>query len=272
MSNCKIISCYSFRDGTGKSSVLANLAVAMSKKKKIAIIDANFAAPGIDRFFLNLLGRNHPNLEINYTFNDYLWERFSVQKIFPYQLDQNLYLIPASSKFGDVAKTLDHPFDEQKILEGIYQLIDELKLDYLLIDTSPSLTPENRLFLAVSDLLTIVIRPDRQDFQETTFTLEIAQKIGLKKNYLILNQVAPNIYNINPDDLTTEIHTYFRRQACLIGVLPQSEKLKNHTLPERLQLLQNNELNPTSGLLYLDEPDDIWSKEIDKICQTLLKK
>jgi septum site-determining protein MinD len=110
------------------------------------------------------------------------------------------------------------------------QLIDELKLDYLLIDNSASLTPENRLFLAISDLLIIVIRPDRQDFQETTFTLEIAQKIGLKKNFLILNQVAPNIYNLNPDDLTTEIHTYFRRQACLIGVLPESEKLRNHTL------------------------------------------
>ena len=48
----KIISLYSFRDGSGKSTIAANLAAVTAKKKgNVGIIDTNLYAPGLHHFF-----------------------------------------------------------------------------------------------------------------------------------------------------------------------------------------------------------------------------
>jgi len=41
--------------------------------------------------------------------------------------------------------------------------MSELKLDYLFLDTHPGLNEETLLSIAVSNILVLILRPDKQD-------------------------------------------------------------------------------------------------------------
>lgn len=281
MSKGKIITFYSFRGGVGQSVVAGNVAIAIaSKGHKVGIVDLDFLTPGISCLFQPLL-RSSQNL--SYTLNDYIWGRGSV-KIFSYPLNfsqqtrnqeaNTLFLIPASFKFGDIARSYNEEIDLKLLCDGLYQLIEELRLDYLIIDPHPGINPVTRLALSIAETMVIVLRPTEQDFQENTFTLEMAQKIGIKKKMMILNQFPKDmLLRINPDDLSTAVHKAVQRQASLIGVLPESESMRSEQIPKLLGKLQtfgqSQEDNP-KGIFYLDYPLDPWSQAIAKIGDKLL--
>ncbi|NJR76487.1 MAG: P-loop NTPase, partial [Scytonema sp. CRU_2_7] len=69
----KIIAIHSFRGGTGKSNLTANLAVAMAlQENRVAIVDTDLQSPGIHALFgidETITGK---------TLNDYLWNRSSI--------------------------------------------------------------------------------------------------------------------------------------------------------------------------------------------------
>ena len=71
----KIISIHSYRGGTGKSNLTANLAVCLaSSGKRVAVVDTDIQSPGIHMLF---------GLEDTTglrTLNDYLWERCPVHE------------------------------------------------------------------------------------------------------------------------------------------------------------------------------------------------
>ena len=70
----KIVSIHSYRGGTGKSNLTANLAVCLaSSGKRVAVVDTDIQSPGIHMLF-GLEDTSHLR-----TLNDYLWERCPVQ-------------------------------------------------------------------------------------------------------------------------------------------------------------------------------------------------
>ncbi|MEZ4736833.1 MAG: hypothetical protein R3E79_57865 [Caldilineaceae bacterium] len=76
-----------------------------------------------------------------------------------------LYLIPSSIKTNEIARILREGYDPAALSDGYTDLLDALKLDYLIIDTHPGLNEETLLSIAISDVLTIIMRPDAQDYQ-----------------------------------------------------------------------------------------------------------
>ena len=78
--------------------------------------------------------------------------------------------------------------------DGFHDLVEQLNLDVLMIDTHPGLNEETLLSIAVSDALAIVMRPDQQDFQGTGVTVEVARKLDVPRMVLVLNKVPP-IFN-----------------------------------------------------------------------------
>ncbi len=70
----KIISIHSFGGGTGKSNLIANLAVLIALQgKRVAIIDTDLQSPGIHALFnIN---------EHRKTLNDYLWNHKTPLKL-----------------------------------------------------------------------------------------------------------------------------------------------------------------------------------------------
>jgi len=165
----KIVSVHSFRGGTGKSNLTANLAANVAlKDHRVGIVDTDIQSPGIHALFgldAERIGR---------CLNDYLWERCSVEET-AYDVsaaldrrltaDAAIYLVPSSIKSGDIARVLREGYDVGRLNDGFQDLAARLRLDHLFIDTHPGLNEETLLSIAVSDLLILLMRPDRQDYQ-----------------------------------------------------------------------------------------------------------
>lgn len=219
----KIISIHSYRGGTGKTNITASLAAIVSSMgKRVGIIDADVQNPGIYVLF----GFNETT--INNSLNDYLWSRC---KIFEAHYDVTsilnkptpgsfLSLIPASIKPAEIGRILREGYDARLLEMGFQDLIEQLNLDYLFIDTHPGLNEEILLSITLSDVLVLVIRPDRQDFQGTAVTVDLARKLKVPKMLLLLNKV---IKSLDLEDLTQQLEKTYKLPVA--GTLPLSEEM-----------------------------------------------
>ncbi len=132
----KIVSIHSFRGGTGKSNMTANLsAIAASQGKRVAIIDTDIQSPGIHVLF----GLDEDSLKL--TLNDYLWDRCTISEaaynVTPPSVAAQggtVHLIPCSIKAGEIARILNEGYSVMLLNDGLRKLCEELKLDYLFID------------------------------------------------------------------------------------------------------------------------------------------
>jgi MinD-like ATPase involved in chromosome partitioning or flagellar assembly len=71
----KIISIHSFRGGTGKSNVAANLAVCMAQMGlRVCVVDTDIQSPGIRVMF-----QLNPE-DVSYSLNDFLWGRCEIEQ------------------------------------------------------------------------------------------------------------------------------------------------------------------------------------------------
>ncbi len=196
----KIISIHSFRGGTGKSNICANLAVTVARAgNRVGVIDTDIQSPGIHVIF----GLKQD--KVDKALNDYLWGECSIEQASydvsaaarkdgePKDRVPGLFLIPSSLKVGEIARVLKEGYDIARLNEGFGQLIDELKLDYLFIDTHPGVNEETLLSITISDLLLVVLRPDNQDFQGTAVTIELARRLNVRDLLLLVNKVPAGL-------------------------------------------------------------------------------
>lgn len=247
----KIVSIHSYRGGTGKSNLTANLAVCMAAAgKRVAVVDTDIQSPGIHMLF-----GVEEGVELK-TLNDYLWERCVIVEaahdVTPPSIAApgRIWLVPSSLNAGDIAKVLREGYDVGLLNDGFQDLIEELALDLLLIDTHPGLNEETLLSIAISDELVVLLRPDRQDFQGTAVTVEVARKLGVKGLVLVLNKVLPAVAERG---FAAEVERAYG--APVIGQLPES--------PELLEL-------GSSGLFILRFPEHPLSEALRRVADHLV--
>jgi MinD-like ATPase involved in chromosome partitioning or flagellar assembly len=218
----KIISVHSFRGGTGKSNIAANMAAIFATRGlKIAVVDTDIQSPGIHIIF----GFNEA--EMVHSLNDYLWGKCEIVQT-AHDVTPNLgsglkgkvYLVPSSINPGDIARVLHDGYDVNQLDDGFRELSKALSLDALIVDTHPGLNEETLLSISISDVLLIIMRPDQQDYQGTSVTLEVARKLEVPKILLLVNK-SPSI--LDPADLAKKVaQTY----GCSVsGVIPHSDEL-----------------------------------------------
>jgi MinD-like ATPase involved in chromosome partitioning or flagellar assembly len=250
----KIVSVHSFRGGTGKSNITANLAVSIAREgHRVGIVDTDIQSPGIHVLFQVEVDK------IDHPLNDYLWGKCSIEEtavdlgpsLFrdqPLRVGA-LYLIPCSSKTGEITRILREGYDVGTLNDGFQDLIKELNLDYLFIDTHPGLNEETLLSIAISDILILVLRPDKQDFQGTAVTIEVARKLQVPNILLVVNKVLPDF---DFEDLRGQVEMTY--QAPVAGILPLSLDMA------RLA---------SDGIFLLKNPDHPISAEILKIAEAI---
>jgi septum site-determining protein MinD len=194
----KIISTHSFRGGTGKSNITANLSVLVAKAgNRVGVIDTDIQSPGIHVLF------RLDTKQVEYSLNDFLWGRCPIEKA-AYDVSAGcigdiredserprLFLIPSSIKPGEIARILREGYDVSLLNDGLHDLSKRLQLDYLFIDTHPGVNEETLLSIAVSDALVLIVRPDQQDFQGTAVAVELARKLEVPEMFLVVNKALP---------------------------------------------------------------------------------
>ena len=218
----KIISVHSFRGGTGKSNTTANLASLLAAQgHRVGVVDTDIASPGIHVLF----GLDDEALELS--LNDYLHGTCEIKEA-AYDVTPQLgvpipgqvFLIPASIKSGEIIQFLKEGYDPGVLNEGFQQLIEDLALDVLLIDTHPGLNEETLLSIAISDALVIILRPDQQDYQGTGVTVEVARKLEVPDLLLLVNQVPASL---DPERLKARVEQIYDCEVA--GVVPHSDEM-----------------------------------------------
>ncbi len=251
-----IVSVHSFRGGTGKSNMTANLAaVTAMKGLRVGIVDTDIQSPGIHIIF------GLDEKQINRSLNDYLWGNCPIEDT-AYNLPPPgggagwggkggaVYLIPSSIKAGEIARVLREGYDVGLLNDGFQNLLANLNLDVLFIDTHPGLNEETLLSLAISDVLVLILRPDRQDFQGTAVTVEVARKLNVPELLLVVNKALPSLDFAQLRKRVGETYN-----ATVAAIFPLCE--------EMMELA-------SSGIFCLRFPDHAFTREIQHVARQVL--
>jgi septum site-determining protein MinD len=121
---------------------------------------------------------------------------------------------------GEITRILREGYDAQRLTSGLRELVEQLRLDVLLIDTHPGLNEETLLSLVISDALVLVMRPDRQDYEGTGITARVARELEVPRILIVVNK-TPDAFD----------HVEVKRRVestygCVVAaVLPHSEDL-----------------------------------------------
>jgi septum site-determining protein MinD len=249
----KIISIHSFRGGTGKSNIIANIAaVYASSGQRVGVVDGDIQSPGIHVLF----GLDESRLP--HSLNDYLWGKCSLREaaydVTPQvsaPLGGQLFLIPSSIRTGEIARILREGYDVGLLNDGFQRVISDLKLDILLIDSHPGLNEETLLSIAISDTLAVLLRPDQQDYQGTAVAVEVARKLDVPRMVLIVNKV-PQAFD--PIEVKARVEQAYH--CDVIAVLPHSDDLM---------------VLASAGIFVLRFPDHPLTSTLRQIAAELLK-
>lgn len=218
----KIISVHSFRGGTGKSNTTANLAALLAMDGgRVGVVDTDIASPGIHVLF------NLDEADMEHSLNDYLWGKCTIEQAaqdvtghIGAEVKGQIFLIPSSIKAGEIARILREGYDVGLLNDGFRDVIEKLKLDYLLIDTHPGLNEETLLSIAISNTLVIIMRPDQQDYQGTAVTVDVAKKLDVP-NLLILVNKTPR--ELDAEEVRARVEQTYA--AAVGAVLPHSDEM-----------------------------------------------
>ncbi len=254
----KVVSVHSFRGGTGKSNVTANLATIIARSgKRVGIVDTDIQSPGIHILF------GLDEKKIGYTLNDYLWGRCAIEqaaydvsqtvkiKPKPFGMSGAIYMIPSSIKTGEISRILREGYDARLLNDGFCNLTRRLKLDYLFIDTHPGINEETLLSIIISNILIVILRPDHQDYQGTAVAVDVARKLDVPNIMLVVNKALPKL---NFQELRQQVKSAYG--ANVAGVLPVCE--------EMFQL-------GSSDIFSLRYPEHAWTKEVNAIAKQLVQ-
>lgn len=242
----KIVSVHSFRGGTGKSNTSANIAAQLALAgKRVAVVDTDVQSPGIHVLFgfdEEMQGK---------MLNDYLYGGCPIVECAHDVTSKvgnttgTLYLVPASIKAADIAKVLRQGYDVELLNEGFRALVKGLNLDVLVIDTHPGLNEETLLSITISDTLLLILRPDKQDFQGTAVTVDIARRLDVPELLLLVNKVPS--------------------QADLAAVAEDVSRAYGAEVAGVLQLTEDMVTNASGGLFSITSPDHPWSRTLASV-------
>jgi septum site-determining protein MinD len=252
----EVVSIHSFRGGTGKSNITANLAATLARGgKRVGIVDTDVQSPGVHALF-GLEG-GEPGASLN----DFLAGRCGIEAAavevgsrLPGTADGRdgagrVYLVPSSMDAGAIAQVLREGYDVTQLAEGIRTIGDGLALDVLLVDTHPGLNEETLLAITLSSAIVVLMRPDRQDFQGTAVTVEIARKLGVPRILLVANKVPDAV---DRDELARQVADSYGTE--LVAALPHSDALM---------------LLGSGGVFCHEAPDEAWSREVGRVAGAL---
>ena len=249
----KIISIHSFRGGTGKSNTTANVAAQLGLMGlRVGVVDTDIQSPGIHVLFG--LGSS----DISRSLNDFLWQRCDItEAAYDTSQQQNIpepgavFLVPSSVEVDEIVNVLREGYDVSLLTEGFKNLINELMLDILLIDTHPGLNEETLFSIAISNTLAVVMRPDYQDYEGTGVTIEVAKSLGVPNLHVIVNK-TPNV--LKPEDVVTRVTDAYNISD--VTVLPHCDELMNLA---------------SEGIFSLRFPDHPLSAQYRELAQSLVQ-
>ena len=245
-----IIAIHSYRGGTGKSNVTANLAVELARSGyHIGVVDTDLPSPGVHILF----NRDEPETTVNRVLHGMGTVAEAALDVTPSEIESSgsIHLLAGSPKPAEIARIVSEGYQIDRLIEIYKEFCSEKKLDFLLVDTHPGINEPTLMTVTASDLLLMLLRPDKQDYQGTAVTVDVARKLGVPRLRFIVNKA---ISSLDWSSLATTIeHTYGDQ---VLAVLPQSDEMMSYG---------------GSGLFCLQQPSHPLAISLREIAQAVIQ-
>ena len=188
----KIIAVHSYKGGTGKTSLSANLAATYVRRgKKVCLMDLDFRAPSLHAVF--------KKQDVDYWLNDYLNGVCEIDKV----------LVDESKDHGNGGKlmvALANPSTEAirdmtakdrkwemkalgRLLSLRSALVNDGNFDYIIFDTSPGLQYSSINAIVAADLVLVVTSLDASDINGSQRMTSELYDLFEKKTGILINKV-----------------------------------------------------------------------------------
>lgn len=242
----KIISVTSGKGGVGKTSVVCNMALCLSKLgKKVLIFDGDLGMANVDIFF-----GVHPQKNLQNFFNGVPIKDCLVQ------VAQNIDLLPGGSGLHDLCHL--NAFQRREILSHLAEM--DFLYDYLLIDTAPGLHDHVLHLNAVADECMVLLTPDPSSFADSYALIKVLyQKHKMQKVSIICNQVQ---------DEKTGARLYLRFAEVVQQFLPTSLSYKK-AIPFDQELKLSNQLQ---RLIIRQNAKSISALALTSLCAEIVSQ
>lgn len=203
----KCIAFHSYKGGTGKSTISANISVLLVKKGyNVLLIDMDVYAPTLQTYF---------SQEPNYWINNFLFNTAEFENVIydltrlirnfptsqdPHQKLGKFFVSFSNSSKEEITKldgTLRQDASKLELLRKFIMIKEEMAyendIDYIIIDTSPGIRYWSINSLAIADLILLSLKMDSIDIEGTKkMANEIYSaftKLGTK-SVLLFNRAA----------------------------------------------------------------------------------
>jgi len=223
----KVISIHSSRGGTGKSLIAVNLAaIYASKGKSVSLLDLDFRAPSLSTVF-NVGGYKF----IEYWTNDFLNNRCPIEDV----------LIDLTEKYGTKGKfmvglanpslkaireimTKDRAWEMKalkKLLALKPTLLNNLKIDYVIYDTSPGIQYSSINAVVSSDISVVISTLDFLDVEGVRYMLSELYNAFEKRTLVLINKAFPEHFLWSKEKQNELLHQLKENLGHpIIGVIP----------------------------------------------------
>lgn len=206
---------HSIKGGTGKSTLIANLAVALALKgHRIGVIDFDLKGPSLNVIF------DLTKDDLTWKINDFLMGKCQLKDCIVNLTDQlgikkgELYFVPASPKIKDALKVLKIGYEVDPLVDNFIEIMENLKLALLLVDSHSGLDEDSLLAMAFCDFVVIVSKLDGQNYVGTNVGIKTANT--LKKQILLIANKVPKGYDSK--EVKTTFEKFYNRTV--FGVVP----------------------------------------------------
>ena len=218
----RTIALHSYKGGTGKTSISANLAALYAiRGYNVCLLDYDFRAPSLQVLF---------KTKTSNTLNDFLEERCEIDDALydvskKYQTKGHLYIGFASSSTESMREmmTKDRKWEMKALhrtLSAKNKLHADKRADIMIFDTSPGVSYSSINALVASDFIVLISKMDEFDMQGTKELVHgIYDSLG-RKTGLLLNRIPTEQFPLGAGqkELEESMATIFNLP--FLGIIP----------------------------------------------------
>ena len=256
----KVITIHSYRGGTGKTSVAANIAVRFSQTgKTTCLVDFDFRAPSLNTMF---------TYETEYWVNDYLEGRCEIDSVLVDFSDKlglkGKLLLGFANPDVNVAREMMekgkkwHLTTFQRIMKAKEDLLGK-GVDYLIFDTSPGVVYSAVNAIVASEDIIVVTTTYKSDLEGISNLLTGVYELLEKNASILVNKVAPEVVTT---DKGSRVKKWLEEEFKLnvIGLIPCYCEVLN---------FDGRIFEEPSSVFILEQPEHPFAKAIEEIAEKL---
>lgn len=200
-----VIAIHGSRPGLGCSNLAADLSLCMAQRgKRVALVDTDVASAGLHTLF-GVETEDDPQLLRG------IWvlppqsqkPRLTLMPMsFPPAPPPGggVYLTPTSMSVATLLGRFQAISSENEFDQGMQTVTNRLQLSHWIFDTRSGGDEDSLLALMLTDVLLLVLYLDNFDAQKTAVMIEVAQRLGVPRVYLVPSLVPSGA---DSADLTT---------------------------------------------------------------------